>query len=339
MTEKIEIVPPDTRYSHMPYRNAGLSGLKISALSLGLWQNFGEEIPFDKVKQMILTAFNLGITHFDCANNYGIPSGSAEQNFGKVLKKELLNYRNEIIISTKAGYTAWPGVYGDWGSKKYLTASIDRSLQRLNIDYIDIFYHHRPDPNTPLIETLLTLDGFIKQGKALYIGLSKYPADQLRQAIVFFRQQNTPFILFQPKYSLLERSIEQNGIIDLSDELGFGIIPFSPLAQGLLSDKYFSGIPNDSRANNSNYLHPENVSVELISVLKQLNEVALLRKQTLAQMSLAWCLRLKQISSLIIGASKSQQIIENSRALDNLEFSKDELEQIDSILESIIKVT
>lgn len=321
-----------SRYQEMEYHRCGRSGLMLPAISLGLWHNFGDSTLYENSRNLIHRAFDHGITHFDLANNYGPPPGSAELNFGRILQQDLRPYRDELIISSKAGYTMWPGPYGDWGSKKYLIASINQSLQRMGLDYVDIFYHHRPDPNTPLEETMAALDLLVRQGKALYIGLSNYPAAQARQACEILAQLGTPCLIHQPKYSMFERWIE-SGLQDTLDEYGVGSIAFSPLAGGLLTDRYLAGIPLDSRAaSDSKFLNPEQLSAEKLAKVRQLNELALDRGQKLSQMSLAWVLRGGRVTSALIGASKISQIDDAVGMLANTEFSDAEIKAIEHIL-------
>ncbi|HHL2559179.1 TPA: aldo/keto reductase [Yersinia enterocolitica] len=321
-----------SRYQEMEYHRCGRSGLMLPAISLGLWHNFGDSTLYENSRHLIHRAFDHGITHFDLANNYGPPPGSAELNFGRILQQDLRPYRDELIISSKAGYTMWPGPYGDWGSKKYLVASINQSLQRMGLDYIDIFYHHRPDPNTPLEETMAALDLLVRQGKALYVGLSNYPAAQTRQACEILAQLGTPCLIHQPKYSMFERWIEAD-LQDTLDEYGIGSIAFSPLAGGLLTDRYLAGIPLDSRAaSDSKFLNPEQLSAEKLAKVRQLNELALDRGQKLSQMSLAWVLRGGRVTSALIGASKISQIDDAVGMLANSEFSDAEIKAIENIL-------
>ncbi|MGH1593700.1 aldo/keto reductase [Yersinia proxima] len=321
-----------SRYQEMEYHRCGHSGLMLPAISLGLWHNFGDSTLYENSRNLIHRAFDHGITHFDLANNYGPPPGSAELNFGRILQQDLRPYRDELIISSKAGYTMWPGPYGDWGSKKYLVASINQSLQRMRLDYVDIFYHHRPDPNTPLEETMAALDLLVRQGKALYVGLSNYPAAQMRQACEILAQLGTPCLIHQPKYSMFERWIETD-LQDTLDEYGVGSIAFSPLAGGLLTDRYLAGIPLDSRAaSDSKFLTPEQLSAEKLAKVRQLNELALDRGQKLSQMSLAWVLRGGRVTSALIGASKISQIDDAVGMLANTEFSDAEIEAIENIL-------
>lgn len=321
-----------SRYQEMKYHHCGRSGLMLPAISLGLWHNFGDSTLYENSRNLIHRAFDRGITHFDLANNYGPPPGSAELNFGRILQQDLRPYRDELIISSKAGYTMWPGPYGDWGSKKYLVASINQSLQRMGLDYVDIFYHHRPDPNTPLEETMAALDLLVRQGKALYIGLSNYPAEQARQAFEILAKLGTPCLIHQPKYSLFERWIEAD-LQDALDEYGVGSIAFSPLAGGLLTDRYLAGIPQDSRAaSNSKFLNPEQLTAEKLTKVRRLNELALARGQKLSQMSLAWVLRDGRVTSALIGASKISQIDDAVGMLANTEFSAEEISIIEAIL-------
>lgn len=321
------------RYQSMEYRRCGNSGLQLPAISLGLWHNFGDTTLFDNSRDMLLRAFDLGITHFDLANNYGPPPGSAETNFGRVLQHDLQPYRDEMVISSKAGYTMWEGPYGDWGSKKYLVASLNQSLKRMGLDYVDVFYHHRPDPNTPLEETMGALDLIVRQGKALYVGLSNYPAETARQAIALLRDLGTPCLIHQPKYSMFERWVE-GGLLDVLQEEGVGSIAFSPLAGGLLTDRYLHGIPEDSRAAHSQFLKPEAITEQKLAKIKQLNEMALARGQKLSQMALAWVLRGDRVTSVLIGASRISQIEDAVGMLENRHFSAEELSAIEKILAS-----
>lgn len=320
------------RYQDMTYRRCGHSGLKLPAVSLGLWHNFGDTSPNEQARSLICHAFDLGITHFDLANNYGPPPGSAEKTFGRILNSDLRPYRDELIISTKAGYTMWPGPYGDWGAKKYLVASLNQSLKRLGVEYVDIFYHHRPDPHTPLEETLAALDLLVRQGKALYIGLSNYPAEQARRAFRILRQLGTPCVIHQPKYSMFERGAEAE-LLGALQEDGVGAIAFSPLAGGVLTDRYLQGIPQDSRAASASpFLKPESLSAEKLEKVQRLNLLAQQRGQKLAQMALAWVLRHAGITSVLIGASKTSQIDDAIGMLAQQGFSETELRQIDDIL-------
>lgn len=320
----------NARYHDMPYRRCGKSGLKLPAISLGLWHNFGTNAVMDNMRALLTTAFDCGITHFDLANNYGPVPGSAEENFGRVLKSDLFAYRDELIISTKAGYTMWDGPYGDWGSKKYLVSSLDQSLKRLGLDYVDIFYHHRPDPETPMEETAHALDLIVRQGKALYVGISNYSPEQTEKMSGILKSLGTPFIIHQPRYSMLERSPE-NGLFDVLDKEGLGSIAFCPLAQGLLTNRYLNGIPEGSRATHSVFLKKEGITAELLSLVRKLDEIASDRGQSLAQMALSWVLR-GQLTSALIGASRPEQITENVQAASRLDFTKEELAAIDSIL-------
>ncbi|HEJ7994371.1 L-glyceraldehyde 3-phosphate reductase [Serratia liquefaciens] len=321
-----------SRYQSMEYRRCGRSGLKLPAISLGLWHNFGDVTLYDNARRLIHCAFDLGITHFDLANNYGPPPGSAEENFGRILKADLKSWRDELIISSKAGYTMWPGPYGDWGSKKYLVASLNQSLQRMGLDYVDIFYHHRPDPDTPLEETMAALDLLVRQGKALYVGLSNYPADRARQAFSILQQLGTPCVIHQPKYSMFERWVEPE-LLDTLEEHGVGSIAFSPLAGGLLTDRYLQGIPQDSRAaSGSQFLQPDQLTEDKLGKIRRLNALAQQRGQKLSQMALAWVLRGDRVTSALIGASKTSQIEDAVGMLANRTFSDDEIKQIEQIL-------
>lgn len=324
-------ISPD-RYTKMKYNRCGHSGLKLPAISLGLWHNFGHVNDFKNSRNLIFTAFNNGITHFDLANNYGPPPGSAEEVFGKILHENFQGYRDEMIISSKAGYTMWDGPYGDWGSKKYLVSSLDQSLKRMKLDYVDIFYHHRPDPETPLEETMDTLSLMVKQGKALYVGISNYQATEAAKAIQILQNNGTPCLIHQPKYSMFERWVE-GGLLDVLEENGVGCIPFSPLAQGLLTDKYLQGIPADSRVATSGvFLKESNITPEKIEVISKLNEVARSRGQKLSHMALSWILKDQRITTVLIGASKPEQITDAILALDNTDFNADEINLIDQIL-------
>ncbi len=326
---------PD-RYSLMEYRRCGSSGLLLPAISFGLWQNFGEPDPLVKMKSIIFQAFDLGITHFDLANNYGPPPGTAEINFGRILNEELNQYRDELIISSKAGWPMWPGPYGDHGSKKYLVASIDKSLLRMGLDYVDIFYHHRPDPETPMEETMAALDLIVRQGKALYVGISSYSADETRKAAAILKQLGTPCLINQPKYSMLDRWVE-NGLLDAVEETGMGCISFSSLAQGLLTNKYLEGIPPGSRASRplgNGAIEPDQITPENISRVKQLDKLAAERGQSLAQMAIAWVLKDPRMTSVIIGASKPEQVADAVACLENNNFTQEDLAAIESILAS-----
>lgn len=320
------------RYAEMRYNRCGRSGLLLPAISLGLWQNFGGDADYDLSRKIIATAFDSGITHFDLANNYGPPPGSAELLFGKLMKQEFAQWRDEMIISSKAGYGMWPGPYGDCGSRKYLLASLDQSLKRMGLDYVDIFYHHRPDPETPLEETMLALASAVQQGKALYVGISNYPAELSRQAAHILRDLRAPFVIHQPRYHMLYRWIEK-GLLGVAEEEGFGLIVFSPLAQGLLSGKYSSGIAKDSRAGKgSPFLTSARLKVEPVARVQRLEPIAAARGQTLAQMALAWVLRDSRVTSALIGASRVEQVIENVATLKHLEFSDAELKAIDEAI-------
>lgn len=322
----------DNRYQDMIYRRCGRSGLNLPAISLGLWHNFGQVDIYEYFKYTIFHAFDRGITHFDLANNYGPPPGSAEENFGKILKEGLRHYRDEIIISTKAGYRMWPGPYGEWGSRKSLMASIDQSLKRMQLDYVDIFYSHRPDPNTPMEETMMALDQIVRQGKALYIGISSYSPEQTREASRILRELGTPCLIHQPKYSMFERWVE-DGLLDTLEKDGIGAIAFSPLAQGMLTDKYIDGIPEGSRAHKEHgFLQKNQVTEEVINKVKALNEIAEKRGQSLAQMAIAWLLKDERITSVLIGASSMDQLDQNLMSLNNLHFEAFELKEIDNIL-------
>jgi L-glyceraldehyde 3-phosphate reductase len=316
------------RYEHLPYRRCGASGLMLPAISLGLWQNFGHDRPLDTSRAIVRRAFDLGITHFDLANNYGPPYGSAEQNFGQLLKQDLRPYRDELVISTKAGYDMWPGPYGDHGSRKYLLASLDQSLQRMGLDYVDIFYSHRFDPETPLEETMGALDTAVREGKALYVGISSYSPAKTQEAAAILRGLGTPLLIHQPSYSLLNRWIE-DGLLDVLGELGVGCIVFSPLAQGMLTDKYLNGIPADSRAAHSGSLSPDLLSDEALARIRGLNDIAQRRGQSLAQLALAWTLRDPRITSALIGASSVEQLEANVASLQRLDLSQEELAEID----------
>jgi len=323
----------EKRYDSMKYNRCGASGLFLPAVSLGLWHNFGSNGNFDNMEAMCRTAFDKGITHFDLANNYGPVSGAAEENFGRILKNGLGEYRDELVISTKAGYGMWPGPYGDWGSKKYLVASLDQSLKRMGLDYVDIYYHHRPDPGTPIEETARALDGIVRSGKALYVGISNYNKEQTVAIAKLFAEMGTPFIINQRNYSMFDRSIERDGLKDYAAAHGIGIITFCPLAQGLLTDRYLRGIPEDSRVRkDGRFLNENSVTEEKLAKVRALNELAARRGQSLAQMALAWILRDGDITSVLIGASKPSQILDNIGMLRNMEFSEEERKKIDEIL-------
>ena len=320
----------NSRYEKMTYVRTGNSGLKLPAVSLGMWHNFGDTSPYSNMKELCFTAFDCGITHFDLANNYGPEPGSAERNFGRILREELSSYRDEMIISTKAGYTMWDGPYGDHGSRKYLLASLDASLSRMGLDYVDIFYHHRPDPETPLEETMGALAHAVASGKALYVGLSKYDGARLRDAAAILRELHCPFIIAQNRYSIFDRTIERNGLKYTAAELGRGIIAFSPLAQGMLSNRYINGIPDDSRIRTDGRFLKENaITPERIAQIKKLADIAASRGQTLAEMALSWILRDGIVTSVLIGASKPSQILDNVKAIENTHFTAEELSAID----------
>ncbi|WP_380179613.1 L-glyceraldehyde 3-phosphate reductase [Kalamiella sp. sgz302252] len=324
--------PDAKRYQTMSYHRCGRSGLKLPAVSLGLWHNFGDSTLVENSRALLRHAFDQGITHFDLANNYGPPPGSAEENFGRILRQDFASLRDELIISSKAGYTMWDGPYGDWGSRKYLIASLDQSLKRMGLEYVDIFYHHRPDPETPLEETMTALDHLVRQGKALYIALSNYPAELAAEAIAILKQLGTPCLIHQPKYSMFERAPE-NGLLDVLQQQGVGCIAFSPLAGGMLTDRYLKGIPEDSRAaSGSRFLSSEQLTPEKMEKVRRLNELAQQRGQKLSQMALAWVLRNSSVTSVLIGASKTSQIDDAVGMLAQREFSQSELEHIDSIL-------
>lgn len=331
----MQYLPNEQRYDKMEFRRSGKSGLKLPAVSLGLWHNFGHIDKLENARNIMRVAFDNGITHFDLANNYGPPPGSAEVNFGCIFKDDFLTYRDEIIVSTKAGWGMWPGPYGDWGSKKYLVASLDQSLKRMGLDYVDIFYHHRPDPSTPLEETMGSLDLMVRQGKALYVGISSYQPDEAAKAIAILNELGTPCLIHQPKYSMLDRWVE-NGLLNVLDENGVGCITFSPLAQGLLTHKYLKGIPEGSRAasHRGNGAIEENaISDELIAKIQQLNGLAETRGQNLAQMALAWILKDPRITSVLIGVSRPEQILDSIKCIDNYTFTQEELDQINNILD------
>jgi L-glyceraldehyde 3-phosphate reductase len=321
-------VPAADRYDRMGYRRSGRSGLQLPALSLGLWHNFGNDRPLENARAIVRRAFDLGVTHFDLANNYGPPYGSAEENFGRLFRQDLAPFRDELVISTKAGYDMWPGPYGNWGSRKYLLSSLDQSLRRMGLDYVDIFYSHRFDPDTPLEETMGALDTAVRQGKALYVGISSYSPDKTRRAAGILDELGTPLLIHQPSYSMLNRWIEAE-LLDTLEELGVGCIGFSPLAQGMLTDKYLGGIPEGSRASRHDSLSPDLLSDEALERIRSLNEFALGRGQTLAQMALAWTLRDPRVTSTVFGASSVEQLESSLGALERLDFSPDELAEID----------
>jgi L-glyceraldehyde 3-phosphate reductase len=319
------------RYDSMHYRRSGASGLRLPAISLGLWHNFGHERPLATQRDICLRAFDLGVTHFDLANNYGPPPGAAEENFGRILAGDLRPYRDELVISTKAGWGMWPGPYGDFGSRKYLMASLDQSLRRLGVDYVDIFYSHRPDPDTPMEETLGALDSAVRAGKALYAGISNYPADQTATAARILRRLGTPLLIHQPSYSMFNRWVE-NGLLDVLTAEGAGCIAYSPLAQGLLTDRYLNGIPDDSRVRTSVFLNEGDITPQRLATIRSLNDVAAARGQSLAQMALAWALRDERMTSVVIGASSVTQLENSLGALSTMDFSHAELAQIDKVL-------
>lgn len=320
----------EKRYENAVYNRCGASGLKLPAVSLGLWHNFGDTARYDNMKALCFTAFDNGITHFDLANNYGPEAGSAEKNFGKIMREELRSYRDELIISTKAGYTMWDGPYGDWGSRKYLLSSLDQSLKRMGLDYVDIFYHHRPDPETPLEETMGALASAVNSGKALYVGLSNYDGERLKKAAEILKELHCPFIINQNRYSIFDRTIEHNGLKETAAELKKGIIAFSPLAQGMLTDRYLKGIPEDSRIKtDGRFLTSSAVIEERLAQVKALSKIAESRGQTLAEMALAWVLKDSAVTSVLIGASKPSQILDNIKAVNNTSFTREELDEID----------
>jgi L-glyceraldehyde 3-phosphate reductase len=330
----MEYQPSNERYGRILYNYCGRSGLKLPAISLGLWHNFGGVDVFENGRAIVRSAFDAGITHFDLANNYGPPPGSAEENFGVIIKKDLRPFRDELIISTKAGYRMWEGPYGEWGSRKYLLSSLDQSLKRMKINYVDIFYSHRPDPETPLEETMGALAHAVKQGKALYAGISNYPAEQTRMAAGLLREMGTTCLIHQPKYSMFERWVE-NGLLDVVDEEGIGLIAFSPLAQGLLTNRYLKGIPEGSRASKPHgFLKQKDITPQKLEKISILNEIALSRGQTLAEMAIVWLLKDRRVTSVLIGASSVEQLHDNLAALNNPDFSRDELERIETVLGS-----
>lgn len=322
----------ESRYKSMQYNHSGKSGLKLPAVSLGLWHNFGDTASYSNMEEICFTAFDGGITHFDLANNYGPKPGAAEVNFGKILKENFSAYRDEMIISTKAGYTMWPGPYGDFGSRKYLISSLDQSLHRMGLEYVDIFYHHRPDPNTPLCETMEALAQIVRSGKALYVGLSNYDGERMAEAAGMPKELHVPFIINQNKYNLLDRTIETNGLKDMADKLGKGVICFCPLAQGLLTDRYLNGIPEDSRVRTDGRFLDEAKVEQDISKVRKLKKLADKRGQNLAEMALAWLLKDETITSVLVGASKAEQLLTNIRAINSPGFSAEELKLIDEIV-------
>jgi L-glyceraldehyde 3-phosphate reductase len=317
------------RYDRMTYRRCGRSGLKLPAISLGLWHNFGNDRPWQTQRAIVERAFDLGVTHFDLANNYGPPYGAAEENFGQMMARDLRPYRDEMVISTKAGYDMWPGPYGEWGSRKYLTASLDQSLSRMGLDYVDIFYSHRFDPDTPLEETMGALDAAVRAGKALYVGISSYSSAKTREAAAILRQLGTPLLIHQPSYSMINRWIEEDHLLDTLEETGAGCIAFSPLAQGLLTDRYLNGIPEDSRVKTGGALSESQITASNLAKVRALNDIAAKRGQSLAQLALAWALRDERMTSLVIGASSVAQLEANIAALDNLDFTETELAEIE----------
>ncbi|MCP9200507.1 L-glyceraldehyde 3-phosphate reductase [Gramella sp. GC03-9] len=322
----------ENRYEKMQYRRCGKSGIKLPLISLGLWHNFGDHDNQDNAREILRTAFDNGITHFDLANNYGPPYGSAEKNFGKFFSDDFQQYRDELIISTKAGWDMWPGPYGNFGSRKYLIASLDQSLKRMGLDYVDIFYHHRPDPETPLEETMGALDQIVRQGKALYVGISQYNAEDTAKAARILKEQGTPFLIHQPRYNMMDRWVEDK-LLDTLEEIGIGSIVFSPLEQGILTSKYLGGIPEDSRAaREGSYLDKSQITKELVEQITRLNKIAAARDQSLAQMAVAWLLKDERVTSVLVGVSKVSQLNDNIEALNQLNFSESELKEIDSIL-------
>ncbi|MUP45612.1 L-glyceraldehyde 3-phosphate reductase [Gramella sp. BOM4] len=324
--------PSENRYEKMQYRRCGKSGIKLPLISLGLWHNFGDQDDLSNARQLLRTAFDNGITHFDLANNYGPPYGSAEKNFGKFFSDDFQPYRDELIISTKAGWDMWPGPYGNFGSRKYLIASLDQSLKRMGLDYVDIFYHHRPDPETPLEETMGALDQIVRQGKALYVGISQYNAEDTARAAKILKEQGTSFLIHQPRYNMMDRWVEDK-LLDTLEEIGIGSIVFSPLEQGILTNKYLGGIPEDSRAaREGSYLDKSSITEELVDQVTQLNQIAESRGQSLAQMAVAWLLKDERVTSVLVGVSKVSQLNDNLQALQNIEFSESELQQIDKTL-------
>jgi len=327
----MKYTPNPCRYDEMLYRKCGYSGLKLPAISLGLWHNFGEDFPHQSKREICRVAFDHGITHFDLANNYGPPPGSAESAFGEILKTDFANYRDELIISSKAGYDMWPGPYGEWGSRKYLIASCDQSLKRMGLDYVDIFYSHRFDPDTPLEETMGALDHIVRSGRALYVGISSYNSQRTKEAVAILSDLGTPCLIHQPSYNMLNRWVEEDGLLNTLGDLGIGSIAFTPLAQGLLTDKYLRGVPAHSRATQAKSLDKEKITSELVENLNALNEIARDRGQTLAQMALAWVLRGDRVTTALIGASSPQQVVDCAGAIDNLSFTDIELAELDKL--------
>ena len=325
----------EDRYVQMNYLRCGKSGILLPRVALGLWHNFGSVDRFENMKDMLFEAFDKGITHFDLANNYGPVYGSAEENFGRIMESDLRPYRDEMIISTKAGYDMWPGPYGNHGSRKYLMASIDQSLKRMKLDYVDIFYHHRPDPETPLEETMGALSDIVKQGKALYVGISNYHAKDLKKAADILKANGTPLLITQPNYNMFDRWVEKDGLLDAAAQCGCGVICFSPLAQGMLTDRYLNGIPQDSRAARNHFLQSGSITEEKLRTIRKLNEVAQGRGQSLAQMALCWVLRENKVTTVLIGASRKEQIADNVEIMNHLDFTEDELAVIDRILAGV----
>lgn len=322
----------EDRYDQMEYLRCGKSGILLPRVALGLWHNFGSVDCFENMKDMLFEAFDRGITHFDLANNYGPVYGSAEENFGRIMESDLRPYRDEMIISTKAGYDMWPGPYGDHGSRKYLMASIDQSLKRMKLEYVDIFYHHRPDPETPLEETMGALSDIVKQGKALYVGISNYHAKDLKKAAEILKENGTPLLITQPNYNMFDRWVEKDGLLDAAAQCGCGVICFSPLAQGMLSNRYLNGIPKDSRAAKNHFLQSSSITEEKLCMIRRLDEIAQSRGQSLAQMALSWVLRENKVTTVLIGASRKEQIIDNVKIVEHLDFTADELAAIEGIL-------
>ncbi|MEO2127701.1 MAG: L-glyceraldehyde 3-phosphate reductase [Christiangramia sp.] len=325
-------LPKENRYDNMEYRRCGKSGIRLPLLSLGLWHNFGDHDDLENSRQILRTAFDHGITHFDLANNYGPPYGSAEKNFGRIFSEDFKPYRDELIISTKAGWDMWPGPYGNFGSRKYLIASLDQSLKRMGLEYVDIFYHHRPDPDTPLEETMLALDQIVRQGKALYVGISQYNAEDTTKAARILKELNTPFLIHQPRYNMMDRWVEDK-LLHTLDEFGLGSIVFSPLEQGILTSKYLDGIPADSRAaTEGSYLDKNTITEDLVCKIKKLNDLASKRGQSLAQMAVAWLMKDTRVTSVLVGVSRVSQLEDNLEAITNIQFNREELQQIDEIL-------
>lgn len=325
--------PTEDRYEKMKYRRCGKSGIKLPLLSLGLWHNFGDQDDFENARKILRTAFDNGITHFDLANNYGPPYGTAEKNFGKIFREDFQAFRDELIISTKAGWDMWPGPYGNFGSRKYLIASLDQSLKRMGLDYVDIYYHHRPDPETPLEETMGALDQIVRQGKALYVGISQYNAEDTAKASEILKEQRTPFLIHQPRYNMMDRWVEEDRLLDTLENIGIGSIVFSPLEQGILTSKYLGGIPEDSRAaTKGSYLDKSQITPEIVRQVQELNKIADSRKQSLAQMAVAWLLKDERVTSVLVGVSKVSQLEDNIAAIQNISFTQEELQRIDNIL-------